>query len=110
MISVLQKQTPMSLPRLAGTSDFSTPHKDLWVKNSVDAQAKGGLRCLFAVTGGRAPSFHDLSVGEALAPDLKDRENSGGGKFPSQISHRKDQHGSPGIEGKISQPSRKKKC
>ena len=88
------------------------------MKNSVDAQAKGGLRCLFAVTGGprrarpsrRAPSFPDLSVGEALAPDLKARENSGGGKFPSQISHRKDQHGSPGIEGKISQPSRKKKC
>ena len=55
------------------------------------------------MTGGRAPSFHDLSVGEALAPDPRDRENSGGGKFPSQISHRKDQHGSPGIEEKISQ-------
>ena len=30
--------------------------------------------------------------------------NSGGGKFPMQISHRKDQHGSPGIEEKTSQP------
>ena len=73
------------------------------MKNGFDAQAKEGLRCLFEVTGGRAPSFHDLSVGEALAPDPKDRENSGGGKFPSQISRRKDQHGSPGIEEKISQ-------
>ena len=92
---------------------FLAPHKNLWVKNSFDAQAKEGLRCLFEVTGGprrarpsrRAPSFHYLSVGEALAPDPRDRENSGGGKFPSQISHRKDQHGSPGIEEKISQPS-----
>jgi hypothetical protein len=90
---------------------FLARHKNLWVKNSLDAHAKEGLRCLFAVTGGprrarprrRAPSFHDLSVGEALAPDPKDRENSGGGKFPSQISHRKDQHGSPGIEEKASQ-------
>ena len=83
---------------------------DLWMKNSVDAQAKEGLRCLFAVTGGSAPSFHDLSVGEALAHDPRDRENSGGGKFPSQISHRKDQHGSPGIEEKISQPFHKIQC
>ena len=82
------------------------PHNNLWVKNSFDAQAREGLRCLFAVTGGRAPSFHDLSVGEALAPDPKDRENSGGGKFPSQISHRKDQHGSPGTEEKTSRSFR----
>jgi len=47
------------------------------------------------VTGGRAPSFHDLSVGEAPAPLPKEAENGGGGKFPSQISHRKDQPGSP---------------
>jgi hypothetical protein len=25
------------------------PHKNLWVKNSVDAQGKEGLRCLFAI-------------------------------------------------------------
>ena len=67
--------------------------------------SKGGLGYLFGVTDGRAPSFPDLSVGEALAPDPKDRENSGGGKFPSQISHRKDQPGSPGTEEKISQAS-----
>jgi hypothetical protein len=81
------------------------PHKNLWVKDSFNAQHKEGLRCLFAVTGSprrarprrRAPSFHDLSVGEALAPDPEDRGNSGGGKFP---------YGSPGIEEKISQPSR----
>jgi hypothetical protein len=89
---------------------FLAPHKNLWVKNSVVDQVREGLRCLFAVTGGRAPSFHALSVGEALAPDPEDRENSGGGKFPSQISHRKDQHGSPGIEEKISQSSRKMQC
>ena len=63
------------------------------MKNSFDSKRKEGLRCVFAVTGGRAPFFHDLSEGEALAPDPRDRENSGGGKFPSQISHRKDQHG-----------------
>jgi hypothetical protein len=50
------------------------------------------------------PSFHDLSVGEALSPDLLDRENSGGGKCPSQISRRNDQPESPGTEEKISQP------
>ena len=66
---------------------------------------KGGLRCLFGVTAGRALSFHDLSVGEALAPDSKNRENSGGGKFPSQISHRKDQHGSPGTKKRYRNPS-----
>ena len=43
------------------------------------------------VTGGRAPSFHDLSVGEAPAPLPQEAENGGGGKFPSQISRRKDQ-------------------
>ena len=56
------------------------------------------------MTGGRTPSFHDLSVGEALAHAPKERENSGGGKFPSQISRRKDQAGSLGTEEKISPP------
>ena len=51
------------------------------------------------VTGGRAPSFHDFSVGEAPAPSDSE-ENGGGGEFPSQISHRKDQPGSPWNEGK----------
>ena len=37
------------------------------------------------MTGGRAPSFHDLSVGEAPAPS-EGEENGGGGKFPSQRS------------------------
>ena len=41
------------------------------------------------VTGGRALSFHDLSVGEAPAPSACEG-NGGGGKFPSQISRRKD--------------------
>ena len=61
-------------------------------------------RGLFGVTGGKAQSFHDLSVGEALTNALKERENSGGGKFPSQISRRKDQPGSLGIAEKISPP------
>jgi hypothetical protein len=41
-------------------------------------------------------------VGEALAHAPKELENSGGGKFPSQISHRKDQAGSLGTEEKTS--------
>ena len=56
------------------------------------------------MTGGRAPSFHNLSVGEALAHAPKERENRGGGRFPSQISRRKDQAGSLGIAEKISPP------
>jgi hypothetical protein len=56
------------------------------------------------VTGGRPPFFHDLCVGEALARAPKERKNSGGGKFPSQISRRKDQAGSLGTEEKISPP------
>jgi len=44
------------------------------------------------VTGGRAPSFHDLSVREAPAPSACEG-NGGGGKFPSQISRRKDRPG-----------------
>ena len=54
--------------------------------------------------GGRPTSFHDLCVGEALAHAPKEQENSGGGKFPSQISRRKDQAGSLGTEEKISPP------
>jgi len=50
--------------------------------------------------GERAPSFRDLSVGEAPAPLPQEGENGGGGKFPSRISHRKDQPGSPGMEEK----------
>jgi len=50
------------------------------------------------VTGGRAPSFRGLSVGEALTPAPQERENRGGGKFPSQISLRKDQLGSLGTK------------
>ena len=56
------------------------------------------------MTGGRAPSFHDLSVGEALAPSEAEG-NSGGGKFPSQTSHRKEQPGRLGTEEKIPRPS-----
>ena len=41
-----------------------------------------------------------ISVGEAPAPLPKEGENGGGGKFPSQISHRKDQPGSPWNERK----------
>jgi hypothetical protein len=42
-------------------------------------------------------------VGEALAPSEAEG-NSGGGKFPSQISRRKNQAGSLGTEEKISPP------
>jgi hypothetical protein len=59
-----------------------------------------GRGAFSGVTGGRAPSFHDLSVGEALAPSEVEG-NSGGGKFPSQISHRKEQPGRLGTEKKV---------
>jgi len=52
------------------------------------------------VTGGRALSFRDLSVGEAPAPLPQEAENGGGGKFPSQISRRKDQPGRLGTQEK----------
>jgi hypothetical protein len=42
-------------------------------------------------------------VGETAAPPKV--ENVGGGRTPPQISHRKDQPGSLGIEEKISQAS-----
>jgi len=48
---------------------------------------------------GRCP-FHDLSVGEAAAPDLSGE--CGGGKNPLQISRRKDQAESLGTTDKIS--------
>jgi hypothetical protein len=51
----------------------------------------------FNRAGGRAPSFHDLSVGEAPAPS-EGEGNGGGGKFPSQISRRKDQPGRLGTQ------------
>ena len=57
------------------------------------------------VTGGRASSFHDLSVGEAPAPSEREG-NGGGGKFPSQISRRKDQPGRLGTEEKAPALSR----
>jgi hypothetical protein len=53
-------------------------------------------------------SFHGLSVGETAAPPKV--ENVGGGRTPPQISHRKDQPGSLGIEEKISQASHLAPC
>jgi len=57
------------------------------------------------VTGGRAPSFHDLSVGEAPAPSAREG-NGGGGKFPSQVSRRKDQPGRLGTQEMVPALSR----
>jgi len=55
------------------------------------------------VPGGRALSFHYLSVGETAAPPLcKSGGECGGGKTPPQISGRKDQPGSLGTEEKVS--------
>jgi hypothetical protein len=65
-----------------------------------DPLSKDGRGAFSEVTVGRAPSFDDLSVGEALAPSEVEG-NSGGGKFPSQISHRKEQPGRPGTEEKV---------
>ena len=74
------------------------------VKTPSTQIPKEGRGAFSGVTGGRAPSFHDLSVGEALAPS-EGEGNSGGGKFPSQISHRKEQPGRLGTEGKVPRPS-----
>jgi hypothetical protein len=56
----------MSLQR---ANNVLAPHKKLWVKNTVDAQAKEGLRFLFVVTGGSpgieekiSQSFHNDSM------------------------------------------------
>ena len=55
------------------------------------------------VPGGRAPSFHDLSVGETAAPPIcKSGGDCGGGRTPPQISSRKDQPESLGTEEKVS--------
>ena len=54
---------------------------------------------LSGVTGGRAPSFRDLSVGETAAPDLSGE--CGGGKTPPQINRRKDQLGSLGTKERL---------
>src|SRR5512136_3036578 len=46
------------------------------------------------------PQFHDLAVGEAPAPS-ECEGNGGGGKFPSQISRRKDQPVRLGTKEKV---------
>jgi hypothetical protein len=55
------------------------------------------------VTGGRASSFQDLSVGEAAAPPKV--ENVGGGKTPPRISPRKDPTGRLGTKEKVLMPA-----
>jgi hypothetical protein len=47
LISALQKQNPMALQP---TNNVLERHKNLWVENSFDAQAKGVLRWLSEVT------------------------------------------------------------
>jgi hypothetical protein len=80
---------------------FTWAHKSIVEPNLLHKEGRGAFS---GVTGGRAPSFHDLSVGEALAPGEAEG-NSGGGKFPSQISHRKEQPGRLGTEEKVPRPS-----
>jgi hypothetical protein len=74
-----------------------TPHTE---RESSEIPLNGGSKDkgFSEVSGGKAQSFPDLSVGEALTPAPKERENSGGGKFPSQISLRKDQPGNLGTK------------
>ena len=48
--------------------------------------------------------FSRLICGGSPGSAPKEQENSGGGKFPSQISRRKNQAGSLGTEEKISSP------
>jgi hypothetical protein len=66
-----------------------------------ESHAGKGWDLFWSESGGRALSFHDLSVGEAPAPLPQEAENGGGGKFPSQISRRKDQPGRLGTQGKV---------
>jgi len=71
------------------------------VGSLTTSRTPGRAETFSGVTGGRAPSFQDLSVGEAPAPLPQEAENGGGGKFPSQISRRKDQPGRLGTEEKV---------
>ena len=66
----------------------------------ITSRMSGRAGAFSGVTGGRALSFHDLSVGEAPAPSACEG-NGGGGKFPSQISHRKDQPVRLGTQEKV---------
>jgi hypothetical protein len=61
-----------------------------------------GMGAFSRVTGGRASSFQDLSMGEAAAPPKV--ENVGGGKTPPRISPRKDPTGRLGTKEKVPMP------
>jgi hypothetical protein len=54
---------------------------------------------LSGVTGGRAPSFRDLSVGETAALSLS--KGMRRGQAPPQINYRKDQLGSLGTKERL---------
>jgi hypothetical protein len=95
----MRRRPRRNVPVVFGVMSNRTkaPHVE---REAQEAPLEGGSRDkgFSEVTGGRAPSFRDLSAGEALVPAPQERENSGGGKFPSQISHRKDQAGSLGTK------------
>jgi len=70
-----------------------------YTKTISRAESRAGkVRDLFwSDSGGRALSFHDLSVGEAPVPS-ECEGNGEVGKFPSQVSRRKDQPGRLGTQ------------
>ena len=72
-------------------------------EKTFPAPMVGGLWTLFAVTGGKAPSFHGVSEGETAAPPQV--ENVGRGGTPPRISRRKDQPVRLGTEEKSPQVS-----
>ena len=61
---------------------ISAPSDRLLRRKSPTDMANRSDDAFSEVTTGRPLSFHDLPVGEALAPALKERENSGGASFP----------------------------
>ena len=53
MIASIDKKAWLIKEQNLGMSSlFLAPHKNVYVRNSFDAQAREGLRCLFEVTGG----------------------------------------------------------
>ncbi len=103
------------LQALPGTPEFSSSQSIAFVQKCLHGLTKRShitrrtsdrARTFSGVTVGRALSFHDLAVGEAPAPSERE-ENGGGGKFPSQISRRKDQPGRLGTQEKVAALSSK---
>jgi hypothetical protein len=97
VLKILSLKKVMNIEHPTSNVEFYTMC-DVGRSNRAPHEERSRDKGFSEVTCGRAPSFPDLSEGEALAPAPQEQENSGGGKFPSQISHRKDQPGNLGTK------------